>query len=305
MPRTPERTAHRQERVMGTVVTIDIYGDRSPRGAVEMSRACALLHRYDAIFSLWKPNSPLSRLRRGEIGFDEAPREVAQVLALCHQARDLTDGWFDALAMPGGFDPTGLVKGLAAQSALDLLVAEGCAACLVNAGGDIATCAGQEDPPWRIGIRHPASAQHLAAVIEVHGSVATSAEYERGPHLYDPVRGRHGSRLLSATVTGPDLGMADAMATALAVAGVDGLGFVERAAGYEGLAITGEGRAVATSGMRVLQMPKDCGLEYYAWTAGQAAISESAWRTEESMWLAGSTFDAQATSAENQTCCSN
>ena len=43
--------------------------------------------------------------------------------------------------------------------------------------------------------------------------------------------------LASASVTGPDLGLADALATALAVAGDDGLQMVAALEGYEALAI--------------------------------------------------------------------
>ena len=32
------------------------------------------------------------------------------------QARDASGGWFDPWAMPGGYDPTGLVKGWAVHN---------------------------------------------------------------------------------------------------------------------------------------------------------------------------------------------
>ena len=57
----------------------------------------------------------------GEIGLEEAPPEVAEVLELCRRAREASDGWFDPWAMPGGVDPTGLVKGWAVERALDEL----------------------------------------------------------------------------------------------------------------------------------------------------------------------------------------
>ena len=128
------------EPVMGTVVSFDVrtepIGDAAAGAA--LSTACATLHRADAVFSTWKPESPVSRLRRGEIGIDGAPPEVAEVLAACAGARDLSGGWFDPWAMPGGVDPTGLVKGWAAQRALADLQAAGIRAAMVNAGGDIA-----------------------------------------------------------------------------------------------------------------------------------------------------------------------
>ena len=82
-------------------------------------RAEARLRWVDDVFSTWKPESPVSRLRRGEIGLGDAPPEVAEVLELCRRAREASDGWFDPWAMPGGVDPTGLVKGWAVERALD------------------------------------------------------------------------------------------------------------------------------------------------------------------------------------------
>jgi thiamine biosynthesis lipoprotein ApbE len=49
-------------------------------------------------------------------------------------------------------------------------------------------------------------------------------------------------------VTGPDLGLADALATALAVAGEEGLAFVEVTPAYEGFVIGYDGSWHATPG---------------------------------------------------------
>ena len=138
------------EPVMGTVVSFAVEPGAVPEA--EASRAirtaCVVLHRTDQIFSLWKSDSPMSRLRRG--GRVDAPPEMDEVLELCAQARDLSEGWFDPWAMPGGVDPTGLVKGWAADQALGVLASAGGQAALVNAGGDVAILPGRR---WRVGIR--------------------------------------------------------------------------------------------------------------------------------------------------------
>ena len=207
------------ERVMGTVTTFDVYaeeGSIGPELHVCIAKACAMLHRFDAIFSLWKPTSPMSQLRSGKLRLDEAPPVIAEVLELCNQARYLTNGWFDASALPGGLDPTGLVKGWACQRALELVKSSGFTNLIVNAGGDIATCGGpHQSEPWRVGIRDPGSSAHLVAVAEISDAVATSGTYERNSHLFDPKIRRNADRFASASVTGPDLAMADAFATAL------------------------------------------------------------------------------------------
>lgn len=238
---------HRAE-VMGTIVTIDVYASAEVRDAVldvlpgQLKRALAVLHRADEVFSTWRPDSPLSRLRRREISLAQAPPEVADVLVRCGEARRLSGGWFDPWALPGGLDPTGYVKGWAAGQALAEFAGQPCGV-IVNAAGDIASSGGMPDgQPFRIGIPDPvAPRRRLAAIVELTGAIATSGTYERGDHLIDPHTGRPAARAASASVTGPDLGLADALATALAVAGEPGLALVEALDGYEALTIGYDG----------------------------------------------------------------
>jgi thiamine biosynthesis lipoprotein len=175
---------HHEEHVMGTVVTIDIYGGEDTPGEDTYRRlglARTILQRADAVFSTWRENSPMSRLRRGEITREQAPLEVAEVLEFCAKAREVSDGWFDPWAMPGGVDPTGYVKGWAAQCARDVLVSAGVSGAIVNAAGDIASFGGMGcAQPFRIGIVDPFSPSRLACVVELTGAIATSGAYERG-----------------------------------------------------------------------------------------------------------------------------
>ncbi len=68
---------------MGTIVVIDVYAPhrgRCRRGRAgqeisgQLAEAVAILHRADEIFSTWKPDSPVSRLRRGELSRRAGPR---------------------------------------------------------------------------------------------------------------------------------------------------------------------------------------------------------------------------------------
>jgi thiamine biosynthesis lipoprotein len=240
------RLSHHREQVMGTVVTIDVFGEADEvtrrELLVRVARARALLQRADAVFSTWKEHSPINQLRRGEITVAQAPPEVALVLEACATARSLSDGWFDPWAMPGGLDPTGYVKGWAAQRALDALSMPGVTGGIVNAAGDVVT-SGCHGPgrPFRVGIVDPSDRRSLACVVELAGGIATSGTYERGGHLIDPRTGQPAAHAASASVTGPDLGLADALATALAVAGPRGLDFIEAIDGYEGFVIGYDG----------------------------------------------------------------
>jgi thiamine biosynthesis lipoprotein len=201
-----------------------------------------VLHDADEMFSTWKEHSPITKLRRGEITVAEAPPEVGEVLRLCATARDLSGGWFDPWAMPGGFDPTGYVKGWSAQRALAALVSPGIPGAIVNAAGDIASFGGRVGiNPFRFGIVDPFSPGNLACVVELSGALATSGTYERGEHLIDPHSGEASARVASASVSGPDLGLADALATAVAVAGAEGLARVEELGGYEAMTISFDG----------------------------------------------------------------
>jgi thiamine biosynthesis lipoprotein len=250
------------EAVMGTVVSFSMHapGVDSEKMWTAVAEARRVLHDADAVFSTWKPHSPLNQLRRGEIRLGQCAPEVGEVLALCAWAREQSGGWFDPWALPGGVDPTGLVKGWAAARALEVLQRAGVPAAMVSAGGDVATFGHPDDDPrrpWRIGITHPWHRQGLAAVVEVRGAgaVCTSGTYERGAHLVDPSTGQPGARSVSATVVGPDLALADALATGVAVGGDEALAAVDRLAEYEAWLIRPDGSSAATAGWQFAPTP--------------------------------------------------
>jgi len=240
------------EPVMGTVFSVTaVHGALAPaevRAAI--TAACRILHQCDAVFSTWDAASPVSRFRRGEAALGQMPPEFAEVLRACEAAKEASGGWFDPWAMPGGFDPTGLVKGWAAKRALDELRGAGLPGALVNGGGDVAVFGAPGDGErWRVGIRHPWRADALACVIEATAAVATSGPYERGAHLIDPATGRPASRAASATVTGPSLALADALATGVAVGGDEALAVVAALDGYAGYLIRHDGSETDTGGI--------------------------------------------------------
>ncbi|MGH9120488.1 MAG: FAD:protein FMN transferase, partial [Acidimicrobiales bacterium] len=112
------------EPVMGTVVGMSSPEPLPPAG---LEAALEILHEIDRVFTTWDAGSPVSRLRAGTARLDELDESVliCGVVERCKLARELTGGAFDPWAMPGGFDPTGLVKGWAAARALDALCAAG------------------------------------------------------------------------------------------------------------------------------------------------------------------------------------
>ena len=123
-----------------------------------------------------------------------------------------------------------------------MLVAQGYMNVSVNAAGDL-SCRGYQslNQPWVIGVRHPDDESAVVTSVEVlNGAIATSGEYERGKHLINPWTGNREMALKSATVIGPDGGLADALATALLVAGTDGVKWFANLPAWSGLLIEGE-----------------------------------------------------------------
>ncbi|MGN6608768.1 MAG: FAD:protein FMN transferase [Jatrophihabitans sp.] len=244
------RTLH-VEHCMGTVFTIDI---RTP-GAWDdaVAEVVAWLHHVDAVFSTYRDDSDISRLRRGALRLGDADPEVATVLDLCAEVQVATGGAFTA--MPGGrLDPTGLVKGWAVERASALLTSRGATEHAVNGGGDMQLAGGTGGGrPWRVGVADPSDRTALLAVVEARDlAIATSGTAERGAHIHDPFTGRAATGVLSATVAGPSLTVVDAYATAAAVLGRDALPWIADIPGHHLLLVTTDGERLASPGWAAL-----------------------------------------------------
>jgi thiamine biosynthesis lipoprotein len=244
---------HHVEEVMGTAVSIDVRD--CVLGTPGLADVLTWLHHVDATFSTYRHDSPISRLGRGEVGFGDVSDEVRDVLLQCEALRHATDGAFDAFAVPApngtSLDPSGLVKGWSIERAAQLLEQAGLRNFCLNAGGDVAIRGHpRTDEPWRVGVRAPHDVGLLAAVLEVSGrvAVATSATYERGAHIVDPRTRGPSTEIASVTVVGPDLGLADAYATAVFVMGAEGIEWIRGQHGYDVLMLTHDDRELTTPG---------------------------------------------------------
>lgn len=238
----------RVEDVMGTTVVVDVRDDGVPESCLD--DVFDWLRLVDETFSTYKPDSEISRLGRGELAEGDAADDVRHVLARCAELREETRGFFDAYAA-GPLDPSALVKGWSVDRAGELLDAGGARNYTINAGGDV-LARGRALPggTWRVGIRHPELPDAVASVVEASElAVATSGAYERGAHILDPHTGVAPDGVLSVTVTGPELGTADAFATAAFAMGAGGPAWTARlAGGYEALTILADGRVLSTPG---------------------------------------------------------
>ena len=219
------------EQIMGMPISIHLRGEAAltQDGERAVAEAYAVLREMDRIFSTYRDDSDLMRLRREEVEVGAVSPLVKEALAIGERAERDTLGAFTTLLPTGegdlAFDPTGLVKGWAVDRAAEaLLVLPGTSSC-INAGGDLLIVPGAGLPldgagsiAWRVGIENPRDRSLIASTVSLmHGAVATSGTAARGAHLFDPRTGEMVGRGGSVTVVGPTLLWADGWATALFV----------------------------------------------------------------------------------------
>ncbi|HZS94392.1 MAG TPA: FAD:protein FMN transferase [Chloroflexota bacterium] len=252
-------TSQRLENIMGMPIIIDVRDPDVDHEALD--EAFDWLRRVDAVFSTYKADSQISRLNAGTLDLAGAREDVREVLVRCEALRFATDGYFDARAPHDAsdlelprfrrrLDPSGLVKGWSVDRAGDVLAGYGARNFAIYAGGDILT-RGRPGPGevWRVGIQHPLESGQIAAVVEaVDLAIATSGTYARGQHITDPHTGRPPSGVLSVTIVGPELAMADAYATAAFAMGERGPDWTTGLTPYETMTITSDQRVLKTAG---------------------------------------------------------
>lgn len=243
--------------IMGTAVSVEIC-DPLPQDelATLAERAFAWFREVDQRFSTFKATSEVSRLDRGELTLAGCAPDTRFVLEECSRLWRDTGGYFDVYA-GGHLDPSGYVKGWSVQVASDRLAEAGSVNHCVNAGGDVRLRGRAGDgEPWRVGIMHPWNRPEVAWTLRVtDAAVATSGTYERGRHIIDPFRGVSPSGLVSVTVVGDDLAVADAYATAAVAMGTAGLDWLATLDGFECAVITEDGLAFLSDNMPVEPRP--------------------------------------------------
>jgi thiamine biosynthesis lipoprotein len=212
----------RVRRVMGTVVAVTVPADREDVVEPAFDR----LEWVDRTFSVYRPDSQISRIGHRDLAAADAHPLVQRVLDECEQLEQATNGWFRPRAPERGrpLDPSAFVKGWAVDLVIDDFIGAGVVSGFVSAGGDVAAIGARPDgSPWRAGVHSPDESQMAAVVGIVDSAIATSGGYERGDHIW----GQDGSSLFGVSVVGPSLGTADALATALYADGGTDLSWFE------------------------------------------------------------------------------
>lgn len=199
------------------------------------------LGRLEAMFSVFRPDSEVSRINAGTLHHLDASAEVIDVLDACAHLEQVSDGAFSIRRSRGAteINPSGFVKGWAAERSSRLFGDHGLGHWYLGVGGDFALHGGMASgEPWRIGIVDPRDASMLVGSVDVvDGAVATSGTAERGTHLWNPRTGEPATTFLSVTVTGPSLTWADAYATTVFVMGEPGLEWMGQFPGYSVLPV--------------------------------------------------------------------
>ena len=149
-----------------------------------------------------------------------------------------------------GFGAIG--KGYAADRAKQLLVERGVLGGIINASGDMNTWGTKPDgSSWTIGIVNPMNNKKVFSWFSLeHNAVVTSGDYEkftqingrRYSHIIDPRTGIPSQGIVSCTVFAGKAELADAIATAIFVMGVEsGLFLIDQLPDIEAILIDESG----------------------------------------------------------------
>ena len=248
---------------MGTMVSVRLPG-RTGDGQIEGSRQAArdgvdaVFQRWNERFSLYRPESELSRVASGRLRLTNASPDLRDCYALALQWRDQTDGVFTPHRADGVIDLSGVVKALALEEAGAGLLTLGHGDWSLNAGGDILVH-GQphaggpgETASWPVSIVNPQDRLDVLATLALGTplrAVATSGSAERGEHIWTPSPGTP-SPFLQVSVLAADIVTADVLATAIVAGGEATLDLCTRRWPIEVLAVLRGGSLLATPGLR-------------------------------------------------------
>jgi len=242
---------------MGTVVSLRLAGPEGDAGESVRRAAHAAardaFRRWDERFSLYRADSELSRIARGDIRLTAASRELRDCYALALDWRDHTSGVFTPHRADGVLDLSGIVKALAIDEAGGVLAGLGLAGWSINAGGDILVGghprAGSD---WVSGIVNPLDRGDVLAGVPLTGrmrAVATSGSAERGEHIWTALPDA-ASPYRQVSVFAGDIVTADVLATAIVAGGEKTLDESTDRWSIEVLAVLRDGSLLATPGLR-------------------------------------------------------
>jgi thiamine biosynthesis lipoprotein len=163
-----------------------------------------------------------------------SPDEIREALALVGLDKLVLDAGTKTVFLKTAGSRIGLggvAKGYALDRMAAVLVRRGFENFILNGGGDVLLGGSKGGEPWTVGVQHPREQGKLFASFAANGplAVATSGDYERSfildgkryHHILDTSTGMPATGCVSATVSAPGAMLADALATAFVVMGVE------------------------------------------------------------------------------------
>jgi thiamine biosynthesis lipoprotein len=191
---------------------------------------------------------------------------VKQVLPLVNYRDLILDPWKLTAGLGNvgqSVDLGGIGKGFAGDRIVEVFRSLGISSAYSNLGGNVVTLGAKPDSsPWQIGIQHPRQRNNLiGSVSVVNQAVVTSGDYQRTftdsqgkrhHHILDPMTGYPAaSGLISVTIVTAKSVVADALATALLVAGMEkGPAFLRCFPASEAILVDSNVHVYVTQGLR-------------------------------------------------------
>jgi thiamine biosynthesis lipoprotein len=210
-------------QTMGTVASLTFHSHSDAQ--TDLSRVQSTFDRYDGRYSLFKPESEISRIALGALALPDASPEMRETYALALGWRAATHGEFTPHRPDGVIDLSGVVKALAMRAAGLELDRSGVRDWCMNVGGDVLVSGIDETgQPWSVGIVDPDERSELLTAATLQGTrraCATSGSSERGDHIW--TIGAATTEFVQATVIADDIVTADVLATAIIAGGTAAL----------------------------------------------------------------------------------
>lgn len=213
---------------MGTMVSIRIADTELDESAAQaaitlVKQECARLNEK---FSLYREDSELSQIARGELALADSSEQMRAEYARALDWREKTDGAFTPHRPDGVIDLNGTIKAVAIEAAAQILTQAGFQNFSVNIGGDLTISGDQsaQESGWVTGIVDPADQAVILAAVRLnteYPALATSGSAERGEHIW--LRPETTKDFVQATVIAADIVTADVLATAIISGGQSSL----------------------------------------------------------------------------------
>lgn len=237
--------------VMGMPITVALATNFNEHANKIVDDVYNYFQYIDNKFSVYKKDSEISKINRGEIQNLNFSSDMQQIFLLAEQTKQMTDGYFDIRNNSGLLDPSGIVKGWSIYKASKIIRDAGYNNFYINAGGDVEVGGlNEKNEKWKIGIENPFKQGEIVKTVYLTNcGIATSGTYIRGQHIYNPnSRDESIEEIKSLTVIGPNVYEADRFATPAFAMGSYGINFIEKQKDLEGYIIDNKGLATMTSG---------------------------------------------------------